>query len=441
MRSASLQRLSDASQRASGHPEEVDMSLVDCLALCGGQGSRLFPLTQARSKPGVAFGGYYRLVDIALSNALSARCRKIYVLTQCFASSLHQHIYKAYSTNPTVAHTIEILTAEQRMDQQCWYRGTADAVRQNIATLKESPARYFLIICGDQVYHLDFARMVRVAQKRDADLLIASVLVNETDASRFGVMKVNERHAIKDFCEKPREPRILKRFVCPQRIVDAIKPGSEGPFYIGSMGIYLFKREALFQLLEDDLREDFGKHLIPTQLDKGSCHSYIYDGYWEDIGTIASFYHTNLALTRQEPPFSWYTDNPVLRSLRQSLPPAKILQANVNHSLICDGAIVEADQVTNSILGPRTIVNHGSVIQDSYVIGNDTYCNSDGQPLAIGRGCHLRRVILDHNVSLGAGVVLTNQNQLHEYNGDGVFIRDGIIIVTRGTHLPDGFTL
>lgn len=419
----------------------VDMKQVDCLVLCGGQGSRLFPLTQTRSKPGVPFGGYYRLVDIALSNALSANCRRVFVLTQFFASSLHQHIYKAYSANAAHSGTVEILTAEQRPDQQGWYQGTADAVRKNLPSLRESSAEYFLIICGDQVYHLDFSKMVRAAKKNGADLLIASVPVDGISATRLGVLKVNDRHAIKDFYEKPKDLKILKRFVCPDRIAESIKPGSDVPLYLGSMGIYLFKREALFRLLEEDPREDFGKHLIPTQLTRGNCYSYIYDGYWEDIGTIAAFYNTNLALTRQEPAFSWYVDNPVLRSLRQELPPAKILQAQISHSLICDGAIVEADQITNSILGPRTVVYHGAVIQDSYILGNESYSGCQGQPIAIGRGCHLRGVILDHNVSLGTGVVLTNKNRLDAYDGDGIFIREGIIVVSRGTHLPDGFTL
>lgn len=424
---------------ASTH--SVDMAQVDCIALCGGQGLRLFPLTQSRSKPGVAFGGYYRLVDIALSNALSAKCRKVFVLTQFFASSLHQHISKVYHSHPAYADTIQILTAEQRPDYQCWYQGTADAVRQNIACLRESPAQYFLIIGGDQIYHLDFAKMLHTAQQNGADLLIASLPVDGGTASRLGLMQVNERYAIQDFYEKPNDPAILKRFICPERIVNTLKTGSEVPLYLASMGIYLFKREALFRLLNEDPREDFGKHLIPTQMARGNCFSYIHEGYWEDIGTVKSFYQTNLALTRQEPDFSWYGEHPILHALRQPLPPAKVLQAQVSHSLICDGCIVEAEQVTNSILGPRTTVHPGSRIQDSYIFGNDSYHDGQGCSLAIGRGCHLHRVILDHHVSLGSDVSLTNRSRLSHHDGDGIFIRDGIIIVSRGTHLPDGFTL
>lgn len=411
------------------HPHTSDMGQVDCLALCGGQGQRLFPLTQTRSKPHVAFGGYYRLVDIALSNALASKCRKVFVLTQYFSSGLHQHIYRTYSARSGHAESIEILTAEQRPGQQAWYEGTADAVRRNMPLLRESPAEYFLIICGDQVYHLDFAKMLAQAKKTNADLLIASVSVDQSSVNRLGILQVDADHAITDFCEKPQDPKVIERFAC-----------ADGSF-LGSMGIYLFKREALFRLLEADPRTDFGKHLIPTQMAKGNCYSYVYNGYWEDIGTVKSFYHTNISLTRQEPAFSWYMDHPILHALRHQLPPAKILQTAITHSLICDGCVVDADQITNSILGPRTIVQPGSVIQDCYILGNESYHGHTGQPLTVGRNCKLQGAILDHHVSVGNNVTLSNVNRLNEYDGDGIFIRDGIIIVSRGTHLPDGFTL
>lgn len=419
----------------------IDMQRVDCLILSGGQGTRLFPLTQSRCKPAVPFGGYYRLIDVALSNALHARCRKIYVITQFLSSSLHQHIYRTYAPQNTGADAIDILTAEQRPDSQLWYQGTADAVRQNLPYLLESKADYFLILSGDQLYNIDFTQMLRFAQKTDADLVIASLPVDESSAKRLGVLKTNEKFLVKDFCEKPQDPAILRRFVCPNRIIETLTPGNDAPLYLGSMGIYLFKRQALLHLLSADPREDFGKHLIPSQVVKGKCYAYLYDGYWEDIGTISSYYNTNIALTRPEPAFSCYSDNLTLFAARPSLPPSKIHHAQVHQSILCDGTVVEGAEVHNSILGPRTIVRRGSTIRDSYIIGNDSYLPRQSQQLQIGRNCHIRQAILDMNVTLGDNVVLTNTEKLTNYDGNGIYIREGIIIVTKGTVLPDSFTL
>lgn len=418
--------------------QTLDMKKVGCIVLSGGQGTRLFPLTKTRPKPGVPFGGYYRLIDFALSNAKHAQCGKIWVLTQFFSSPLHQHIYKTYT--PHLHGHLEILTAEERPAGYNWYQGTADAVRQNIEYLKESSVDYFLILSGDQVYRLNFLPMLAFARQTDADLVIASVPVEEANARRMGLLRLDEDGAIRDFYEKPRDPTICARFSCPLNIREQLRPSTTHPLFLGSMGIYLFKRDTLLRLLEEDPREDFGKHLIPSQVSRGNTFAYLYDGYWEDIGTLESFYHANLALTQSSPPFSFYTEQHPFHMEGMQLPPAKILQAKMTRSIVCAGSLIEGDEISSSLIGPRTFIKSETSVFDSYVMGNPSYTQED-KPITIGKRCCIRRAILDTNVSLGDDVTLVNRDNLETFDSPGVHIRDGIIVVSRGVHLPDGYTL
>lgn len=412
----------------------VSMKQVDCLILGGGQGTRLFPLTQSRPKPAVPFGGECRLIDVAMCNAIRAKCRSIYVITQFLSSSLHQYIYKTYGHRIGEVESIEMLTAEQRPSGQQWYQGTADAVRQNLPYLLDSQAEYFLIISGDQLYHLDFSRLLHFAKERQAELVIATLPVSGETAARMGILAINEEQKVCDFHEKPTDPAILKRLAYS-------KTPNNMPQYLGSMGIYLFTRDALLRLLTHDMREDFGKHLLPTQVKLGGCYSYLYDGYWEDIGTINSFYHANMALTQKSPPFSFCIEGHGIQTVRQHLAPARILQGTIDRSLFCDGVIFEGAEARESIIGPRVIVRSDSVIRNAYLMGNDHYIDREERPIEIGKRCHIQKAILDTNVSLGDDVRLLNQAALSDYDGPGVYIRDGIIVVSRGTRLPNGFCL
>lgn len=415
----------------------VSMKQVDCLILGGGQGTRLFPLTQSRPKPAVPFGGECRLIDVAMCNAIRAKCRSIYVITQFLSSSLHQYIYKTYGHRIGEVESIEMLTAEQRPSGQQWYQGTADAVRQNLPYLLDSQAEYFLIISGDQLYNLDFSDILLFAKKRQADLVIASLPVPVESATRMGLLAVDHEQKVYDFQEKPSDPAILSRFVHQTPTQNTEKE----PRYLGSMGIYLFSREALLRLLAFDTREDFGKHLIPTQIKLGGCYSYLYNGYWEDIGTISSFYHANMALTQKSPPFSFCVEGHGIHTVRQHLAPARILQGTIDHSLFCDGVLFEGAEARESIIGPRVIVRSDSVIRNAYLMGNDHYLDREERTIEIGKRCHIQTAILDTNVSLGDDVKLINKNALDHYDGEGVYIRDGIIIVSRGTRLPNGYCL
>lgn len=421
----------------------VNMKEVASIILAGGEGSRLYPLTLSRCKPAVSFGGKYRLIDVPISNSIHSECQKIFILTQFLSSSLHHHLFQTYLQGGKSSELIEILTAEQKPSHQHWFLGTADAVRQNIQYLLESPVEYFLILSGDQLYHLDFRAMVSFAKKTDADLVIAALPVAERDASRMGILSVNEDDGIVGFHEKPDDKALLQTLKSHPRVLEraGIDPSSNR-HYLGSMGIYLFKRQALVDLLAKDTREDFGKHLIPTQVKAGKAAAFFYGGYWEDIGTIETFYNANISLTTPNPAFDFYHPSCPIFSHRYDLPPAKISNATLKETVVCEGSIVDADEVTSSLIGPRTHIQKGSIIRGSYLMGNDYFSDKHRSPSTptIGQNCIIKGAIIDKNVSIGHGVKLTNKNKITQYNSDNLFVRDGIIIVPRGATLPDGFT-
>ncbi|WP_079989576.1 sugar phosphate nucleotidyltransferase [Candidatus Protochlamydia phocaeensis] len=448
---ATLTVLDQLMTRRTNSPDpalSVDMKLVASLILSGGEGTRLYPLTLTRCKPAINFGGKYRLIDVPISNSIHADCHKIFVLTQFLSSSLHHHIFQTYMQGGRASEMIEILTAEQRPTHKNWFQGTADAVRQNMDYLLECPVEYFLILSGDQLYNINFREMVLFAKKTDADVVIAALPVTAQEATRMGVLKINENDFITDFYEKPQEKELLQKLRSPSETLEraGVNPASKR-HHLGSMGIYLFKRKALVDLLMKDPREDFGKHLIPTKVQSGQAAAFLYDGYWEDIGTIETFYQANMALTESNPKFSFHNELRPIFTSRYDLPPAKFFQTQIDKSLLCEGAIVEADEVTHSLLGPRTMIRKGSIIRDTYIMGNDYYIStvSDHHRLPpaphIGENCLIKRAIIDKNVHIGHGVQLINKQNLTHYNGENIFIRDGIIIVPRGATLPDGFIL
>jgi glucose-1-phosphate adenylyltransferase len=436
-------------KKSNSHVDSVDMKRVASVILGGGEGTRLYPLTLTRCKPAICFAGKYRLIDIPISNSIHANCSKIFILTQFLSSSLHHHIFQAYLQGGKIASNIEILTAEQKPSQRSWFQGTADAVRQNIDYLLESPVDYFLILSGDQLYNINFRKMVSLAQSTEADVVIAALPVTAQEATRLGVLKVNANDFIIDFHEKPQDKDILQRLKSAPEVLEraGINSSSSKKTHLGSMGIYLFKRRALVDLLAQDPREDFGKHLIPSKVQQGKVAAFLYDGYWEDIGTIETFYQANMALTGSNPVFDLYDPDTPIFSCRYDLPPARICGTDVKQAILCEGSIIEADEITNSILGPRTVVHKGSIIRHSYIMGNDYY-NSEVRDLPrmpvvphIGENCIIKRAIIDKNVHIGKGVQLINKDKRTHYDGDNVFIRDGIIIVPRGATLHDGLII
>lgn len=425
----------------------VDMNCVTTIILAGGNGTRLEPLTNTRCKPAVCFGGKYRLIDIPISNAIHSGCSKIFVISQYLSSSLNQHIFNTYHPGAFSSAAIELISAEQRHSQKSWFQGTSCAVRQNLHYFTESPAEYFLILSGDQIYNMNFQHLIHFAKETDADLVIAALPVNEEDAKRMGIMKLNHDYSVTEFSEKPQDQELLNHLRLPSSTLEQMVEGRvDKRQFLGSMGIYVFKRQALLDLLKCDPREDFGKHLIPTKVSQGNVFAYPHNGYWEDIGKIESFFKANIALTASNPDFNCCEEKRHIFFRQHYLSAPKIINSTITNSIICEGSCVEAAEVTKSIIGLRSIVKQGSIIRNSYIIGNDFYTSpiqsdtTSNGPL-IGENCIIDHAIIDKNVQIGKNVRLINKDKLMNYNSDNVCIRDGIIVVPRGAHLPDGFIL
>ena len=410
--------------------QRPDMSQIACVILAGGEGKRLYPLTRTRCKPAIQFGGHYRLIDVPLSHAIHSNCNKVFVLTQFLSTSLQKHLLGTYQTYFGGSERLEILGAEQKNEHRGWFAGTADAVRQCLDYLLSTPVEYFLILSGDQLYNMDFAKMVDCAITTNADLVVATLPVEASTAMRMGVLKVNEQQRICDFIEKPRGPHLLEPFRCSSALSSPQGVDANSPRYLASMGIYLFKREALIKVLTGDSRCDFGQHIIPTMVSQEKAWAYLHHGYWEDIGTISSFYQANLALTRSEPFFNCYDDATPLFHHITRLPPPKITRAEIDHSILCNGCIIEGKEISHTILGLQTIVKPGAVVRCTYAMGQQT----------IGRQSHIERAILDTHVIIGEDVRLVNAKGLKEYDSDLLYVRDGIIVVPSGTHIPNGFS-
>lgn len=418
---------------------------VVAVILGGGQGTRLFPLTHAHCKPAILFGGRYRLIDVPISNAFHAGIHKIFVLTQFLARSLHNHIFHTYRHDFFSPGFVEILSPEQRPNKSDWYQGTADAVRQNIQYLRETDCDYYLILSGDQLYRMDYHKMIDWAEENGSDVVVATLAVTKNDASRMGIMKVNEDRKIIDFLEKPTKAADLARMATSPLALKALGCSSMGDkTYLGSMGIYLFRREVLLDLLEQDLREDFGKHLIPRQVQTGNASAYIHEGYWEDIGTVGSFYAANMALNHMNPPFVLEDEHSPIFGTRCYLPGTKLYQCQVQNSIICEGSVVHADEVSSSILGQRAVVGKGTVIQDSYIMGQEVPYSGHYQhayTYSIGEDCFIKKTIVDKNASIGNRVRLVNSRNVLEFDSPNVYIRDGVIVVPKGAQVPDDFVL
>ncbi len=420
---------------------------IACIILAGGQGTRLFPLTQHRCKPAVSFGSRYRLIDIPLSHALNAHIPHIYVISQYLASSLHQHILETYQLDLMRNKRLILLSPEETALKKVWYAGTADAIRQNIGHFEASSADYFLILSGDQLYNMDLHEMLRFGVELDADLTIAALPVEEKEAKRMGLLQIDPNHQIIKFCEKPQDPEILTSFVVkPEFLAKHPDKNAQVPHFLGSMGIYLFKRKALLSLLKEK-GDDFGKDLIPTHITQGKTIAYIYPGYWEDIGTISSYYHANLALTRRKYCLNTYDESNPIFSRSYCLPSPLITDTIIHDSIISQGSIIEAKEITGSIIGVRSLIKKGTVIRNSIVLGNHFYSPPEHQSppipahLSIGENCLIEKAIIDEHCFIGNNVQLTNKNQLHTYDGDGIYIRDGIIIVPTGSTIPNNFSL
>ncbi len=410
------------------------MNDILAVILGGGRGQRLYPLTKLRSKPAVPMAGKYRLIDIPISNCINSGIYRIDVLTQFNSHSLHRHITQTYNFDAFHTGFVEILAAEQTPESADWYQGTADAVRKQLFQIRAARAKYILILAGDHLYRMDYAPMAEYHWEKQADITVAVQPVKRDDAPRFGILKCGSEGRIVDFVEKPKDPAVQARFVS--------RAEDERPF-LGSMGIYLFNTEVLIDLLTaNPTFDDFGSDIIPHAIHTHRVFGYAFDGYWADIGTIRSFYETNLALTLANPPFNFYDPHHPIYSHARFLPGSTVEDSLLKDVLLTEGCIIQRAEISRSVVGIRSVIATGTVIRDSILMGADYYpAEMPGEPpIGIGPNCHIEGAIIDKNARIGANVVIrpfprgTEARDEHE----NWFIQDGIVVIPKDTVILPG---
>ncbi len=420
---------------------------IIAIILGGGAGTRLSPLTSTRSKPAVPIAGKYRLVDIPISNCLNSNIGRMYVLTQFNSASLNKHIKNTYHFSAFSSAFVDIIAAEQTPDNPAWFQGTADAVRQSLRHITQQDFDYVLILSGDQLYQMDFEAMIDNHIKSHADISIATIPVGASEATEFGIMKKAEDGIISSFIEKPKAD-VLADWESNTGETMA----EQGRIYLASMGIYIFGRKVLFDLLQDEFRDatDFGKEIIPYSISKHNVVSYQYEGYWTDIGNIHSFFEANLALTQDRPEFNLFDNEKSIFTRPRMLPPAKISGTTLEKTIVAEGCIINASRVEHSVLGIRTRIGYGTTVVSCYIMGTDFFETLDemnnsernGLPkLGIGERCFIKNAIIDKNCRIGNDVRINGGPHLPNGDHSLYAIKDGIVVVKKGAVIPNGFVI
>jgi len=425
---------------------------VLAIILGGGAGTRLYPLTKQRAKPAVPLAGKYRLIDIPVSNCINSEIFKIYVLTQFNSASLNRHLSRAYNFSGFNEGFVEVLAAQQTAENPNWFQGTADAVRQYVWLFQEWDIDEYLILSGDHLYRMDYREFVQRHRDTGADITLSVVPMDESRASDFGLMKIDQSGRVVDFSEKPKGDALKAMQVDTSVLGLTAEEALQSP-YIASMGIYVFKREVLEKLLKEAPNQtDFGKEIIPNSASTYNVQAYLFNDYWEDIGTIEAFYDSNLALTQQPyPPFSFYDERAPIYTRQRFLPPSKFMDSHVTESIIGEGCILKNCRVHHSVLGVRSRIEANSVIEDTLIMGADFYeghaerqsgldCTSPNVPLGIGSDTIIRRAIIDKNAHIGCNVQIVNKDRVQEADREslGFYIRSGIVVTLKGAIIPDG---
>lgn len=422
---------------------------VVALILGGGKGTRLYPLTKERSKPAVSFGGKYRLVDIPLSNCINSGYKKIYLLTQFNSTSLHMHIANSYNFDRFSSGFVEILAAEQTLENDKFYEGTADAVRKSMSHFESQNPTHYIILSGDQLYRMDLRDFFDSHIRSGASISVATTPVNRTDASRFGIVKTDDTNRITEFKEKPAPDIDISAWkISPELMATTLDPEKE---YLASMGIYIFNASTLNAVLNENDSKDFGKEVIPNSIGNYIVNAYVFNNYWEDIGTIKSFYDANIKLTDIDPEFNFYDeDEPIFTHMR-NLPPSKINGASIFCTLTSEGCVITNCKLSRSIIGVRSIIENGSDLSGVIMMGADFYQNLEekkddikkGLPtIGIGKNCFISRTIIDKNARIGNNVRINVDGRNYE-NGDhgNFYSADGIIVIRKDAVIPDGTTI
>ena len=412
----------------------------------GGEGSRLFPLTKERAKPAVPIAGKYRLVDIPISNCINSNIRHIYILTQFNSASLHRHIHQSYAFDRFSRGFVEILAAQQTPGGASWYQGTADAVRQNLRYFIQDNYEYIVILSGDQLYRMDFRKVLQQHVETRADITIAVSPVNRREATSLGILQANEENRIVRFVEKPKDEKLFDELKIQKPLLSNMQIVSSEDRYLASMGIYVFNRETLCKMLDND-KTDFGKHIIPDAIGGHRVFAYIFQGYWGDVGTIRSFFEANLALCSLKPSFNFFDRDAPVYTHARFLPASKVIESDIRNALIADGCVILRSRVENTIVGVRSFIGNGCELRNTIVMGCDFYETQHemveedamGIPhMSIGRGAKVQRAIIDKNVHIGEGVVISDKTGAPDFDGPNYYIRDGIVIIPKNAVIPAG---
>ncbi|NP_001352225.1 ADP-glucose pyrophosphorylase small subunit CagpS2 [Cicer arietinum] len=425
------------------------------IILGGGAGTRLYPLTKKRAKPAVPLGANYRLIDIPVSNCLNSNISKIYVLTQFNSASLNRHLSRAYASNLGGYKNegfVEVLAAQQSPENPNWFQGTADAVRQYLWLFEEHNVLEFLILAGDHLYRMDYEKFIQAHRETDADITVAALPMDEKRATAFGLMKIDEEGRIIEFAEKPKGDQLNAMKVDTTILGLDDERAKEMPF-IASMGIYVISKNVMLDLLSDKFpgANDFGSEVIPGATSIGMrVQAYLYDGYWEDIGTIEAFYNANLGITKKPvPDFSFYDRSSPIYTQPRYLPPSKMLDADITDSVIGEGCVIKNCKIFHSVIGLRSCISEGAIIEDTLLMGADYYeTDADKRflaakgsvPIGIGRNSHIKRAIVDKNARIGENVKIINSDNVQEAarETDGYFIKSGIVTVIKDALIPSG---
>lgn len=429
--------------------QTTNTSNVLCVIMGGGQGTRLFPLTKDRAKPAVPLAGKYRLVDVPISNCINSGFRRIYVLTQFNSTSLHRHISQSYKFDQFSSGFVEILAAQQTLTDASWYEGTADAVRKNLVHFFNHEFDYLLILSGDQLYRMDFRRIIAQHVEMNADVTVATKPVGRAAAQSLGIMQINEDRRIVRFVEKPKDPALLDSLRLPPEWHEKLGIREPGEWFLASMGIYVFNRGVVRALLDNTL-PDFGKHVIPRAIQTHRVCSHIFQGYWEDIGTIRSYFEANLDLVSELPRFNFFDMSAPIFTRPRFLPASKINGAQIDHAVVADGCIINPCRLTYSIIGVRTIIGAGTELNRVVALGCDYYEMLEsieeheraGKPrIGIGAGCRIENAIIDKNARIGNNVIISPAGKPENFDHPLYYIRDGIVIVPRNGMIPHGMVI
>ncbi|MGH7976381.1 MAG: glucose-1-phosphate adenylyltransferase [Limisphaerales bacterium] len=426
--------------------QSLNTSNVLCVIMGGGQGTRLFPLTKDRAKPAVPLAGKYRLVDIPISNCINSGFRRIYILTQFNSTSLHGHISRTYKFDQFTSGFVEILAAQQTLTNTSWYEGTADAVRKNLVHFLNHDFDYLIILSGDQLYRMDFRKVIAEHIESGAEITVPTLPVARAETPALGIMQIDDTGRITRFLEKPKDPALLEPFRMPATALSKLGVEANRELYLASMGIYIFNRDVVCRLLENPL-PDFGKHIIPHSISTHRVYAYIFQGYWEDVGTIRSFFEANLDLVSELPRFDFFDMSAPIFSRPRYLPGSKINGAQIEHAVISDGCIINRAHIANSIVGLRTVIGAGTELNRVVTLGSDFYENEEsiqkhereGKPrIGIGANCKIENAIIDKNARIGNNVTISPAGKPESVDHEFYYIRENIVISPKNAVIPHG---